>query len=335
MKKILSIMLVAALAMPMFAEKQSIEERANADYSAWLPQAGDFSIGFSVDPFANFLGHMFSNAGARPDNADGYTRNEYNIGGQALGYNPNSNLHQFTSPIVSIMGSYMLTDNLGVKANIGLIVNYEREIVNIEDQAAKFENPFSHALVQDVCITGEYGGSFSAGVEYRLGKKRVQGVFGAGLMYAFQTSANKYSYGNQITEMNQAPETAYGDLAKASGVYAFNPEPGVYAATRLINDAASGLGAGNEAFWHRFGLYTSVGVEWFVAPKIALGMNVNLDLLYKWSNNVCKQYEGFNLLTKEVETFTDLRNVYNYSGVTFGTENIGANLYVAFYFGAK
>ena len=320
MKKILSIMLVAALAMPMFAEKQSIEERANADYSSWLPQAGEFSIGFSVDPFANFLGHMFSDAGTRPDEK-GYTRNDFNIGGQSL----------YTAPLVSIMGSYMLTDNLGVKANIGFIIDHERRIYNVEDQAIKYENPFSHELVNDVWRHGEYGGSFSAGVEYRLGKKRVQGVFGAGLVYAFQTSADKYSYGNAITEMNQMPDVAAALWNDGKGVYERNPDPGIYAAARLINNATSV--DGEDAFWHRFGLYTSVGVEWFVAPKIALGLNVNLDLLYKWSNNVCMQYEGYNLLTKQTEVFTDLRDVANYSGVTFGTENIGANLYLAFYFG--
>jgi opacity protein-like surface antigen len=332
MKKILSIMLVAALAMPMFAEKQGIEERANADYSSWLPQAGEFSLGFSVDPFANFLGQMFS-VGATPNE---YTRGEYNIGGQGLGYNKNSAL-RLTSPVVSIMGSYMLTDNLGVKANIGLIVDHERRIYNVEDQAVNFEQPLKHGIVNDVWIHGEYGGSFSAGVEYRLGKRRVQGVFGAGLMYAFQTSANKYSYGNQMTEANQMPTVAGALWDGKEGVYKVNPEEGVYAATRLVNDAGTLIGegehGGQEAFWHRFGLYTSVGVEWFVAPKIALGLNVNLDLLYKWSSNVCMQYEGYNLLTKQTEVFTDVRNVANYSGVTFGTENIGANLYLAFYFG--
>jgi len=325
MKKILSIMLVAALALPMFAEKQSPEEVANADYSGWLPAQGDFFIGFSVDPFANFVGQMFSNGGATPDN---YTRqDDYNIGGQGLGYNANSNWPKLTSPVVSIMGGYMLTDNLGIKANIGVIVDYQRTLTNVNDQAALFENPFSRAQVQDEKIQGQYGGSFAAGVEYRIGKKRVQGVFGAGLMYAFQTSSTKYKYGNAITAMNQKPLTA--DDATA---YAFNPEPGAYAAARIINDAASGLGAGNEAFWHRFGLYTTVGVEWFVAPKIALGLNVNLDLLYKWSNNVCKQYEGYNLLSGQVETYTDTRGVANYQGVTFGTENIGANLYMNFFF---
>ena len=167
MKKILSIMLVAALAMPMFAEKSSIEERGNADYSSWLPQAGEFSIGFSVDPFANFLGNMFG-AGATPDNYTSRVYDNYNIGGQQM----------LTAPSVSIMGSYMLTDNLGVKANIGFIVDYERRLYNVLDDAARFENPFSYASVQDKRIKGEYGGSFSAGIEYRLGKKRVQGVFG-------------------------------------------------------------------------------------------------------------------------------------------------------------
>ena len=244
---------------------------------------------------------------------------------------------RLTSPVVSIMGSYMLSDNLGVKANIGLIVDHERRIYNVEDDAVRFNEPFAHGIVNDVWVHGEYGGSFSAGVEYRLGKRRVQGVFGAGLMYAFQTSANKYTYGNQMTEANQMPTVAGALWDGKSGVYAYNPEEGVYAATRLVNDAGTLIGegehGGQEAFWHRFGLYTSVGVEWFVAPKIALGLNVNLDLLYKWSSNVCMQYEGYNLLTKQTEVFTDVRNVANYSGVTFGTENIGANLYLAFYFG--
>ena len=317
MKKILSILLVAALASPMFAEKLSPEEVANADYSAWLPAQGDFFIGFSVDPFANFIGQMFSNGGATPDN---YTRSgHYNIGGQAL----------LKAPVVSIMGGYMLTDNLGLKLNIGAIVDHQRTLYNVEDDAAKFENPFSHKLVNDELIHGEYGGSFAVGVEYRVGKKRVQGVFGAGLVYAFQTSSTKLSYGNMITELNQKP-TVSADLDAAMNVYGTNVDPGVYSATRLINDAASA--AGSDQFWHRGGLYTTVGVEWFVAPKIALGLNVNLDLLYRWSNNVCKQYEGFNLLTGEREVFTDLRNVSNYNGVHFGTENIGANLYVNFFF---
>ena len=326
MKKILSIMLVAALAMPMFAEKPSIEERANADYSAWLPQAGEFSIGFSVDPFANFIGKMFENAAP-----DDYTRGNYNIGGQALGYNPNS-ANFLNNPIVSIMGSYMLTDNLAVKANVGVIVNYTRTIYNVDDDAAKFANPFSQDLVNDLKKQGQYGGAFSAGIEYRLGKKRVQGVFGVGAMYVFQTNSLKYQYGNAITALNQNPTVAPALGVDGDNVYGHNPVPGVYASTRVINNAMSG---DHEAFWHRIGLYTSVGVEWFVAPKIALGMNVNLDLLYKWSTNVCKQYEGYNLLTGKVEQFTDLHGVSNYSGVTFGTENIGANLYLAFYFGGN
>lgn len=330
MKKILSILLVAALATPMFAEKLSPEEVASADYSEWLPAQGDFSIGFSVDPFANFLGQMFSNFGATPGNYRAINNGAvYNIGGQAL----------FTAPMVSIMGSYMLTDNLAIKANIGVIVNYERKLFNVQDDAARFADQFSRALVQDEAKLGQYGGSFAAGIEYRLGKKRVQGVFGAGIMYAFQTSSTKLSYGNAITAMNQIPSVAaIEDLngaalapwATAAELTAMDLD-GIYSGLRLINDHASA--AGQDAFWHRVGLYTSIGVEWFVAPKIALGLNVNLDLLYKWSNNVCKQYEGFNLQTNQVDHIvTDVTSIKNYSGVTFGTENIGANLYLNFFF---
>jgi hypothetical protein len=310
-------MLVAALAMPMFAEKMTPEEKANADYSGWLPASGEFFLGFSVDPFANFIGQMFSNGGATPNS---YTRGQYNIGGQRL----------LTAPLVSIMGGYMLTDNLAIKANIGLIIDYQREIANVLDDKALFLDPLARQIVNDVKISTQYGGSFSAGVEYRVGQKRVQGVFGGGLVYAFQTNLDTYSYGNGITEINQAPTTAYGDPTIPSGVYAANPEPGIYSAARVLKDGVTAAGANN--FWHRIGLYTTVGVEWFVAPKIALGLNVNLDLLYRWSNNVCAEYEAYNPLTDKVDHYVATQNMSNYNGIRFGTENIGANLYMNFFF---
>ena len=321
MKKILSIMLVAALAMPMFAEKQSPEERANADYSGWLPAQGEFFLGFSVDPFANFIGQMFSNGGATPNN---YTRGAYNIGGQRM----------LQAPSVSIMGGYMLTDQLAVKANIGLIIDYQRSLANTLDDKALFLDPLAREIVNDELISTQYGGSFSAGIEYRVGQKRVQGVFGAGLVYAFQTQLDTYKYGNQITEINQAPTSAYGQFMDPIngtwGVYANNPEPGIYSAARVLKDGVTAAGANN--FWHRIGLYTTVGVEWFVAPKIALGLNVNLDLLYRWSSNVCAEYEAYNPLTNSVDHYVDAKNLSNYNGIRFGTENIGANLYMNFFF---
>lgn len=305
MKKILSILLVAALATPMFAEKMTPEERGNADYSTWLPAKGEFSLGFSVDPFADFIGKMFQTAQAHDYNRE--------LGGKAL-----------VNPLVSIMGSYMLTDQLAIKGNIGFIVDYERKSYNVQDDAALFANPASLQQVQDVLKAGQYGGSFAFGAEYRIGKRRVQGVFGGGLVYAFQTYGYKVSYGNAITAANQKP-TISNDLPAYENIY-----PGVFTAGRIINDAADMYG--RDAMAHRFGLYTSAGVEFFLAPKVALGLNVNLDLLYKWSSNVCLQYEGFNTLTNQTEIFTDTRNLYNYSGVSFSTENIGANLYLNFWF---
>jgi len=302
MKKILSIMLIAMLAVPMFAEKMTPEARAAADYTSWLPAAGDFSIGFSLDPFADFIGKMFQSAQASDYKGE--------IGGQAL-----------VNPLVSIMGSYMLTDQLAVKANVGFIVGYNRTMYNVQDDAAKFANPYSNAQVNDVVKAGQYGGSFSAGVEYRIGKRRVQGVFGGGLVYAFQTKSLKYEYGNVMTEANQVPTTFNNTAVYQTIDYLDN--------ARIVNDAVSA--SGKDQMWNRIGLYTSAGIEWFISPKVALGMNVNLDLLYKWSNNVCMQYEGWNTTSNQKEIYTDTRGMRNYSGVTFNTENIGANLYFNFF----
>ena len=62
MKKILSILLVAAMAVPAMAarEKETPEQKAQKDYSTWMPAEGDFSVGFSLDPLATFVGNLLS-----------------------------------------------------------------------------------------------------------------------------------------------------------------------------------------------------------------------------------------------------------------------------------
>jgi len=62
-----------------------------------------------------------------------------------------------------------------------------------------------------------------------------------------------------------------------------------------------------------------------------LGANVNLYLLYLWSPNRYVTYEGWNNLTLQKETVTDLKYPVS-SGFHFGTDNIGANLLMSFYF---
>lgn len=294
--------LALVVASAAFAEKATPEERAARDYSTWLPAQGDWSIGFSLDPIATFVGNMFNNS----------TFNTLtDLGGESLS--------AFNRPLVSFMGTYMLSDQLSVRGNVGLVLGWKNDKQYVQDDAQLLLNPLSHAKVIDHYNSLTTGGSISLGVEYRVGKTRpVQGVFGGGLMYEFDVNQDKYAYGNAISDWNQLPSEAYGAIVSV-------PVPYYTGGGRVLRNYDAIMN-------HTVGLYGSVGIEWFVAPKIALGANVNLLLAYTIKDQRFQDVEGWNTITDQRETWTELIKP-RHGELNFGSSNIGANLYMAFYFG--
>lgn len=300
-------LIVATAAFADEADKPTPEERATRDYSSWLPTQGDMSIGFSLDPIATFAGNLFNG------NLDNSLED---LAGEPL------LLQQLPVPVVSIMGTYMLTDNLAARVNIGFGFSAKRNNYYTIDDAAVALNDLSNAKVIDQKRTRHLTGSFALGVEYRIGKKSpIQGVFGGGLNYACGTASYKYQYGNAITELNQNPSQNIEMPGTTDAIAQYLPN------ARLLSTYSDEL-------IHMVGLYGSVGVEWFVAPKIALGANVNIGIYYEINPAQAYVYEGWNTITEEVTTHTELVEPSSH-GFHFGTDNIGANLYIAFYFDTK
>ena len=309
MKRLISLMLIAIFALPLMAEEIVVCEPAAKktvkDYSDWLPKQGDASVGFSLDPIATFVGNMFN---GNLSNGLG------DLAGEPL-------LDGITAaPMVSIMGTYMLKDELALRWNVG--VGYTHKINNeyVLDDAALFLDPFSKAKVTDSQIYDRLYGSAALGIEYRVGKRLpVQGVFGAGVNYAVGQIFYAYTYGNAITELNQNPTISDPSLYQAVAGYMPN--------ARCLSTQANNL-------IHMVGAYVSVGVEWFVAPKIALGANVNFGAYYELNPARVTTYEGWNTATMQLEQYTELVAPASH-GIHIGTDNIGANLYMAFYFNGK
>ncbi len=302
MKKILILALSVVLFLPAVSAKETPEEKAQKDYSTWLPAQGDFSVGFGLDPITTFVGNFFNGA---------TTNSLAKLAGDPMG-----KFGAMPNPFVSLMGSYMMTNNWEIKANIGFGIQYKSENFYAPDDQAVFLDPMSEAKVTDSEKTENYSGSIALGAQYRVGQKRcVQGIFGFGLLYAFGQSSNKYSYGNGINEMNQDPTTAKGTLPTPY-VTPYMPK------SRVLSTTASAM--------HRMGAYGTMGVEVFVAPKIALGANVNLYLFYDFTPAVNKKYEGWDIIHKEVAEYTQKLTPASHE-INFSSQNIGANLYVAFY----
>ncbi len=309
MKKIVCLLLMAALAYPMRAEEANTPEKdkKSVDYSQYLPQEGEFAIGFNLDPVATFVGNLFNGTV-----------------GNALA--PLAGEPMRVPGMVSIMGTYMMTNNWGLRFNVGVGVNSWNRRAYVIDDAARFINPYSTLEGQDIEKRLSVGASASIGAEYRIGKRRVQGVFGVGLTYGCWTiNRMAYSYYNAITDANHNPTNGglYGGAVnpKFATDYSYIENP------RLMSHYTA-------AGTHLAGVYGTVGVECFVAPKIALGLNVNVLVDYQWNPARAEQWEGWNTFTQQRQEVIIHDRAMN-DGFTFTTDNIGANLYIAFYFGKK
>ena len=272
---------------------------AQEEKKQYLPEAGDISISFNVAPLLRYAGNIFN----------GSTNNTLNnLGGQPVATNFDD-WRADINPDVSIMGKYMLTDNFALRANIGLMFRNNYNNGYVQDDKAVSINPFDESKLIDRSRESRNGASLTLGAEYRIGRRRVQGVFGAGILGGIQNTKVKYEYANQITSINQNPSSHFNATTD-------------YGYRILTNDN------GRDFI---MGLVCSAGVEWFVAPKIALGAEVNLTGYYLFGSQRYQISEGYNHVTQQVETRTDIVSPGN-NVFYLGTDNVGGSLYISFYF---
>lgn len=222
----------------------------------------------------------------------------------------------YNSDLISIAAKYMFTDNFALRFNVGWSYLYNRDNYYVQDDAAVFLNPLSQAKVTDSYISQSTGASVTVAAEYRFGSRRVQGYVGGGLTYALSSYSMDLYYGNAMTNLNQNP-TTYEDYS------AYIPG---FASARYTKVSNNGLD-----FNHHAGVVAFLGFEWFVAKKVSVGAEVNISAIASWGNVQYATLEGYNTLSEKVETWTELFKPSSFA-VDFGTQNVGANLSVNFYF---
>ena len=290
MKKIFAIFFAASLAVFSLAAQDTEKQ--------YLPKEGNWSVGFDVKPMLQLVESILS------EQSDDIATDFNGLGGEPTLLN---------GPTVSIMGKYMLTDNFALKANVGILVDNNKVAGYVTDDEASVLNPLADAKVADYKNTRSTGISLMAGAEYRIGKKRVQGVFGGGVLVGIEKAVSTYHYGNAMTVINQTP-SVYNKLGK---VYNENN----YRTLKQFGNNPNYL----------FGLVGTAGVEFFVAPMVALGAEVSLLASYTVYQQTYIISEGYNTSTRQIEQRTDLVTPM-YGSFKLATENLGANLYMSFYF---
>lgn len=299
MKKFIAIILSACL----FPGILWAEEKEKKQY---LPEEGDWALGIDVVPVLRYIGNAF--------NGTIGTNDLTHVGGSPFTSGSTNFRDRGLMPTVSFMGKYLLTDEWAIRANIGLMLSGENEKAYSTDDKAMLENPLSETKVIDKAHYSRNGMSLLLGAEYRKGSRRIQGVFGGGILFAFQNNKSTYTWGNALTEINQSPTSHQFNNMPAAPVNGY----------RILKENGSG-----SDFYT--GITGSAGFEWFIAPKIALGAEVNLSLYYVFGTQTYIESEGYNRTSQKIETRTDIDSPGD-NGIYFGTESLGGSLYMTFYF---
>lgn len=271
-----------------------------------LPEAGDIGLGIDLVPVLDYVGNMFN----------GTLNNGWNV----FGGEPALPIGVPAVPNVSITGRYMFTDDFSLRANVGLIGRNISQQLYIRDDVAFFDNPLSEARITDTYRQSRSGMILSVGPELRRGYHRIQGYAGLNVIYGYEALKDVYQYGNAVTEINQRPSRNNAGFIVAPAPIAFANWTQTYVTGRYHDGNA-----------HYVGLEGVVGVEYYITSHLSLGGEVSLYAIQMFTGKSYQEQEGFNFLTNKVEQRTELiaprSRMFSY-----GTDNLGAKLYMMFYF---
>ncbi len=302
--KIKLTLVLAICCLAWMSQAQNAEQKQKPI----LPKAGDIGLGIDLVPVLRYAGNIFN----------GTANNTLNV----FGGEPALPVGVPAVPNVSISGRYMLTDEISVRANVGLIGHNLSQQLYVRDDVAFFNNPLSEAKITDTYKQSRSGMILSFGPEYRRGYHRIQGYAGLNLLYGFEAQRDVYLYGNAITEINQTPSRNNAAFAVPP---ALTPAVPAYWTRTYVT------GKYQDGNTHYVGLEAVVGVEYYIASHLSLGGEVSLYALQAFMSNSYQEQEGFNFLTNKVEQRTELLSPGSRE-FTYGTDNLGAKLYMMFYF---
>lgn len=302
----MKIKILLASACMMLASTTYVD--AKKPEKNYLPEAGDVTIGVNAVPFLNYLGNVFGKSDKNKINPE-------KIGGVPA-------VPGLDNPTMSIFGKYFLTDQTALRLNVGIGINSITQSGYVTDDAAAVNDPLSVAEVEDTYKYRNSGMSIAVGYEWRRGSKRLQGFWGGQAILAYSNSKHFFGYGNAITEVNQDP-TQYDD----NNNWTF---PTTQPTLDNIGGNSRLLMQSDGSSW-TYGVGGFVGVEYYIAPKISIGCEMSLNLLWTTGGKKYQKSERFNPDFNEVQENIRWTGKSD-SGFRFGTENIGTSLFVAFSF---
>lgn len=232
MKK--SVLFVAALALG--ATSAFAQDLTSKKGEAFLPEAGDWSIGVDATPFLNYVGNF--------------------IGGNGLNTAPTWN---FLNGNQTIIGKMYSSETMAYRGILRIGFNSSKVVNNVNDDAVTTPPSFPAApqTVEDEMKMSSHFIGLGAGMEMRRGKTRLQGFYGADAMVWLSGSKSSYTYGNAYSSTNTNPTTTdfgTGNTTPSGAI--------IWGGRETENKSGSTFGVGVRGF---------IGCEYFIVPKISIG----------------------------------------------------------------
>ena len=196
MKKIFTILSAVMLTCSLSAQKWT--DRWTDD--SYLPEAGNWSIGFDATSSLNYFGNLF-NAGATAPTAD-YVSGPDHV----------SDFDQ------TIYGKLMTSDNEALRVRLGIKMYKDVDRTDVADN-----DPDADAgdTVEDKVSIGETDINLWVGKEFRKGSARIQGVYGAEAGLGMESKTTTYDYGNSVDQEGTGPLKVRDGMQLGIGLRAF------------------------------------------------------------------------------------------------------------------
>lgn len=213
----------------------------------YLPEAGDWAISFDATPFLNYFGQMLSNAGATSPMA-----------GYANG-----------APW-AIRGKYFQDEKTAYRAGIRLGFGNQKWTNDIAQPLSSTSTPPAYPTpaptVEDEKTSSYNAINLQGGLEWRRGKTRLQGYYGAELLIGFGGTKDAYTYGNALSTGTPDPTITVAESTDWSVVMPGTPSNITTDPTgttaRITERKTSNMMVGLRGF---------IGAEYFIIPKISVG----------------------------------------------------------------
>lgn len=255
-----------------------------------LPEAKDFALSIDASPFLTYTGKLLSAAGADAPVINSIANYPLTIGGK-----------------------YFISPKQAYRARVRIgIVSQTLSNSVIDNQNTSLDTLY----IKDSRKVSSTDVTLAFGKEFRRGKTRLQGFYGGEGIIGISTGKSIYTYGNAFSNLNVSP-TSTNFVTPTSLGYASA------AANNRIQSESNGTGI-------KIAARAFVGAEYFIFPKMSIGVEFGFSLMYYNQNDGKLSTESWDAANGSVKNKTLAKSGTKGFGVD--NDNSGGAIMLNFHF---